>query len=159
MKKEKRMTLGGFLLALLFIVSASVGSFADMAEAAPPRVSWKQTQTSLVKSEAGEHLIKIRITFTNNSTDEKAIIKLYDKILKISGTIIDYTGAVTRLNNYIVKSSKVNNIDLWPGKIFNLTFSIPLKDVLKDKYQKSWNWRIKDIKVNSCDFKYATKSI
>ena len=159
MRKERPIPLCGLLLALLFFVCATAGGFADMAEAAKPRVSWKHTRTSLVKNKAGEHQIEIRITFTNNSTDEKAIIKFYDKTLKVSGSIISYTDKVTPLNNYTIRSSKVNNVEVWPGKQYYLTFFIPLKDVLKKNYVKSWVWKIKDIKVNDCDFKYATKSI
>lgn len=160
-----------FLVAL-FVVCAAGVCIPDEAEAAQSRVTWKLRGSDIVKKE-GVMYLRVLLTLYNNSTDERAISRYYDKKIKISGVLnrSEIIGSKHGFMPYDMKysythtSSKVNNIELFPGKSLNTYFDIPLSKVLgKQYYTKSssgnffW-YKPKSIKVHSFDFKYRTEAI
>ena len=158
--------LGVLFLCFFSLACFSILFIAD-AEAATPRVTWKHTKTSIHKTKQGLEL-RVFIEFTNKSTDEKVITQLYDKQLYIEGNIVrgwdQGRYGVSPTDRYpfkqTIRSKKVNETDIWPGKSYTLYFSFPVKNVMKIPTLSSSQVLVPDkVSVKKMDFKYKTGSI
>ena len=157
------------IIVTFFWASLGLG-FASDADAAKPRVTWKHTKSQVVKGQNGLEL-RVFIQFTNNSTDEKVITRLYDKEILAEGTIIhsytagDNLGGMSNRSTSTpfrktIKSAKVNKTDIWPGKGETLYFSFPLKELINVRHTfKDSRFGAGKIFVKKVEFKYRTGSI
>ena len=151
MKVKVKFTIIAVLLA------AFVMAFAGEAMAIknPKWVKWSWSG-SLVRNPDAKvpitsgsyYLVKIEITHTNNS-DEQDIIAIYDKELKFSATInTNLRWGTPKLNTKVsstIKSSKVNDVNVWPGRAQTLTYYIPLGNLIKAQNADRWKWQNEDI--------------
>ena len=140
------------------------------------RPNWVSTNAkwSIVRNEKQNdpkannyYYLKASVTYTNNSED-KIILSIFGKTLNATGTVYYWdkynTGNTAGTLNSSIKSTKVNNMNLYPGQSTSLYYLFPFNGKLP--YLSAFNTNrkngrksgVRDIKW-SHDFKVSTKRI
>ena len=151
MKVKVKFTLIAVLLAVFVMAFAGEA----LAIKNPKWVKWswvgslvRNPDAKVPMTSGSYYLVKIVVTHTNNS-DEQDIIAIYDKEVKFSATInTKLTWGTPKYNTKVsstIKSNKVNEVNVWPGRSYALTYYIPLGNLIKAPDADRWRWQNEEI--------------
>ena len=136
MKRNMKFAVAVILLAIFAAVSAEEA----LAAAKPSWVGWswnvalvKNPNVKNVKMSTADYwVLKITVTHKNNSSD-RDITAFYDKTLTFYATMsnnLTWASQRGKAVKYTLKSTKVNNVEVWPAKSYSLTYFMPVKNLI-----------------------------
>ena len=136
MKGIVKFTVTALVLAVFVVVFAGEA----LAATRPSWVGWswnvKLVKNPNVKnvqmSSADYWALEIKVTHKNNSSN-RDITAFYDKTLTFSATMssnLTFVSQRGKAVKYTMKSTRVNNVNVWPGRSYTLTYWMPVKNLI-----------------------------
>jgi hypothetical protein len=151
---------------VLVVLAMTICLFAVSAEAAAPRLAYRVTKYETAKGNNGVFQVKVTISVTNDSNDERIVTKLYDVKFTVAAQIKSLTsGKVYNLqaNPFYSSLSGGNNLDLWPGDSKTFVFNVQYNSF---KGNGKWKWEgeektgkppLTNFKTSNISMKYETR--
>ena len=125
MRGKTKFALTAVLLAVF------VAMFAGEALAKPDWIGCSYTPSLVVTGkDAGKadyYSVKIVVDYKNNNKQGKVVTKIFDKTLTLSAQINNPRFKMNKSSaTGTIKSSKVNDCQIYPGQTYSLAYFIPI---------------------------------
>ena len=178
--KVKRQALQRFALFCLVLCCAMALAAAASPAQAGTRLNWKvlSRQMRVGKNKQGkitDHQIFFPIQYTNNSDNERRIVKIYDRKIWLTGVLevtvppqlsqdgnfpIYGTGGKKRISfKYYEAFPKALDVDIFPGRAVKKNYFCWLKAEARFKgYSPNYTYKLISLDVKH-DYKYRSEEI